>query len=301
MLTLLFMISNLFAQNCRYEINNATFNAVVDEDIQSIRYDFQIRRRSNNFRCLFARVYFSTGNANNYQRKASLAADQIDYNLYREQSLDNVLKDFGDAAGAESLVVFLPQNNVFYTASLYVRVESLESVFNKPVGRYSDQVQASVYNISLIGGGDRFQTNFNIFLNFDLNQFLELSVGPDGFSHDPTSTNFNLNLGTLTTNLIASAGLNVKGNVGYSIFLASLNGSKLVGSSDQIDYQVRIGSSGSFQSLGVANQDYLIFNSSLGTSFNAQAFSLFFRVGTVGSTVEAGVYTDSLTVSVVAN
>lgn len=296
-LFLLLISFNSFAQNCRYSASTTNFIGNITTSEQSVRHSLTIRKGSNSSFCRSFRAYFSTGNAGSYNRQAFNGTDSISYNIYKESALSTVLRDRNDANNGEYIEGNLQDRNVDYNFDFFIRLINLDTVFSLPPGVYTDLVQINIYNQSIFGI-QVFQTTVNLNIQIVVPQFIELSLGPLNMQHDPSSTQYLMDFGILSSGSELQATLNVKGNVGHGIFMSSDNGSLLDnGFSSTVPYQVKIGSS-TYLSLSGAGSSHLVEQSATGTPSSSSSYPVSVKLGTVTANQESGDYTDSITISV---
>lgn len=295
LLCLLFTI-NSWAQNCNYNVSSNNFVGTLGDTQQSQGHSFTISRGSNSANCQNFRAFFSTGNANNYNRKVYNGSKTINYNMYKESALNNVLKDFGDANASEYIQGNLSNNNQNYPFNFFIKLIDKDSVFTQGPGYYNDLIQINFYNIKN-NGTLVYQKSAYFNIQIIIPRYAELSLGPSGFSHDPAQTTHIMNFGTLASNEVQNATLNVKGNVGFGVYMSSQNGTVLKNGSATIPYQINI-NNGGYRNLGGAGQSVWILNNGSATPITGNSYPLAVRIGTVPSNPPTGDYTDTITVTI---
>ncbi len=286
------------ALNCDYTISLGNFVGTISNSVQAVSHSFSIKRGSKSKNCENFRAFFSMGGAGSYNRQAFGNGQSIPYNLYSDSSLSSVLKDSADAVQANEYIQGdLINDNSNYNFSFYVKQVDLDTVFTTGTGYFGDNLQVSFYNIK--SNGDlEYQTTAYFYLQLIIPRYAELSLVPLNGAHDPSATQYVMDFGNLTSGDTKSASLNVKGNVGFGVYMTSQNGSKLVNGPTEVPYQVKVGPT-NYTSLAAGQETYM-FQRNTGTSQNAENYPLYVELGTVPQNAEAGNYLDVITVVVKA-
>ncbi len=284
------------AQNCGFSFTGSNFVASVNTSLQSISQQLNIRKTNPNANCRSVRVYFTRGQANNYDRHAKNGQKTVPYNIYKESALNNVLKDFGDASSNEYISLNLPDVNTNYTLDYFVKVIDLDSVFTNGPGTYNDLIEAKLYSVK--NNGDLiYHTSKYINMQFIIPRYAELSLGGIGSGHDPSSTQHIMSFGTLATGKTAAAELHIKSTVSFGVYMSSLNGSFLKNGAAQIPYQININGSG-FRSLSNPGQSYYITQRNLSSPVNYETIPILAQVGPMPVNPDTGEYTDVITITI---
>ncbi len=285
-----------YAQNCNYNINASNFVSQIQDNEQIVSYHFEIRRGSNSNNCRTFRAYFGKGNANSYSRKVFNGNKSINYNIYSDSGLNNVVKEYGDANLGEYVEGFLPNRNSYYSFTVYIRVTNLNSVFSNGPGYYNDLIPISFYGLKS-NGDVLYQRTAYVNMQIIIPRYAELSIGPVGASHDPSNTNYTMNFGTIQNNESMNASLIVKGNVGFGIYMASMNGGKLINNNSFINYLVSVGNSNT-TSLNNPGQSYYMTQRNNATSQAGESFPITVQLQTLSPNAESGNYSDVITITV---
>jgi len=293
-LTLMSFLS--WGQNCRFTASASNFIGEIDVTEQAVSHSFTLRRRSNSQNCRNFRAYFGKGNANSYNRKVYTYNNNLDYNLYQESALNTILKDFGDAGAGEYIEGNLANRNTNYDFNFFVKLIDFDSVFSKGPGFYNDLIPISIYSIKN-NGTLVFQRTIYMNVQIIIPRYAELSVGSIGTTHDPTNTTYVVDFGTIQDNEVQNARLSIKGNVGFGIYMSSMNGGKLVNGNSNVGYQVKLNTT-NYQTLSNPNQQYYITQKNTGTSQNGDNYIVSLRLGTLPQNAENGTYEDTITVTV---
>ena len=298
LITLLTMSNYVFSQNCDYSLSVGNFVGTIQAAEQAKDHPVTLSRGSNNNNCQNFRIFFSQGNANSYSRKVFNGPQHINYNLYQESALNNVLKDFGDAGSGEYISGNLPSRNTNYNFDFFVKLINLDSVFNNGPGYYNDLIVISVYSVHSNGNLIHQKTAY-MNLQIIIPRFAELSLGPVGSTHDPSATSYLMDFGTLTSHDEKMANLIVKGNVGFGIYMASQNGGYINNLPTQIPYTIKVGN-GNYMALTNPGQSYYITQNNTGTAITGQNYPIRVKLGTMPINPKNGIYTDVITVTVTA-
>ncbi|MBC97263.1 MAG: hypothetical protein CME63_05905 [Halobacteriovoraceae bacterium] len=293
---LFFNLSSAWGQYCGYYFTSSNFVAEIGTSEQSVAHPLRLWSFSNSNNCRNARMYFSRGNANNYSRKAFSGSKTVAYNLYKETALNNILKDFGDAGTNEYIDFRINRRFTFYDIDFFVKVVDLDSVFSNGPGYYNDLIEVKLYSVRA-NGQEVYQTSTYINIQIIIPRYAELSLGPMGSPHDPSSTQHIMSFGNLSTGKTAQAALNVKSTVSFGVYMSSLNGSVLKKGASEIPYTINVNQAG-HRSLTNPGQSYYITQRNISTPVNYEVFPIEARIGTMPSNPDTGEYSDVITVTV---
>lgn len=283
--------------DCDLTMSLGNFTGSVQDVAQVLPQSMTVSHGDNSNNCRNYNFYFAKGQANSYQRQAYSGGYALPYNLYRTVSLGNILKDYGDAGANEFLRVNMPNRNTNYTATWYVEVKSKNALFNVPPGTYTDTLPVNVYNVRSNGNleyqGSRYMT-----LSFVVPRYAEVSVVPETQAHNPTSTVYIMDFGTMVPQEELRADLLVKANVPYGMHVSSTNGGFLKKSPDTtpVPYQIQIGSSGW---ITPPTYPYWLGQEASGSSQSGRRYNIKVKLGNFG-TLDDGDYTETITVTVSA-
>lgn len=298
LLLILFSWCSFASPDCNFTISSNNFQGTLKKFQQGMTYSFSIKNSSNSNNCINYRAYFSRGDANSYNRKAFSGNNSIPYNLYSDSSMNTVLKEYGDASSGEFLSGSLPNSGTYYNNSFTVKMVDLNSVFSSPPNHYGDLIEVRFYSIKN-NGTETYERSAYIYFSFVVPRYADLSLVSLNSAHDPSQTEYTMDFGTLTSNNIQSASLNIKGNVGFGIYMASQNGSFMKNASSQVPYQIKVGTT-NYMSLSNAGQKTYIMQRNSGTSVNAENYPISVQLGTVPNNIATGNYEDVITVTVEA-
>lgn len=296
--TAMLMCQAIAFAKCDLNVGIRNFIGEVAAQEQASPHTFSVSTSSNSANCRRFQAYFGKGNANSYNRRVSMGSKTINYNIYKENAMNTVLKDFGDAGSGEFFYGELDQRNTDYSFNFYLKLIDLDSVFSNGPGYYHDLIPISFYSIK--ANGDLIYER-TVYMNVTIviPRFAELSLGAPGSSHNPSSTSHLLDLGYLESNEVGYANLTVKGNVGFGIYMASQNGGLLKKGNAGIPYQVKIGNL-AYQSLGSPGVNYYMTQRDIATGQGGESYPIAVQIGNVPEDAESGDYDDVITVTVTA-
>lgn len=295
---LLFAILS-WGQNCKYKIKVNNFVGQVGNTEQVVTHPFTLSRKNTDSDCENFRVYFSKGDANSYNRQAYRGGGaSIDYNLYSDSGMNNILKDFNDTTNGDYIAGSLAQNNSDYNFNFFGQIVDLDSIFSSGFGNFRDQIQLNIYSVSA-NGSLVYQNSKNLNIRIKVPKFIEISLGRVGSTHDPSQTQYIMNFGTIQNNESLSANLIVKGNVGFDINMSSVNGGRLVNGNSFITYLISLGSSGNI-SLTNPGQVYFMDSRCTGTTDTGESYPINVSLGALSTNAAAGNYEDTVTITVSA-
>lgn len=293
---IVFVSYSAYAQNCNFNITASNFVSEIQDNEQIVSYSFDISRSNNSNNCRTFRAYFGKGNANSYARRVFNGNKSINYNIYQDSGLNNILKDFGDANAGEYLEGELTNVNTNYSFIVYIRVTNLDSVFSNGPGYYNDLIPINFYGVRN-NGSTVYQRSAYVNIQIIIPRFAELSIGPSGSSHDPSNTQYTMDFGTIQNNESLDASLIVKGNVGFGIYMSSMNGGKMVNKNSFIHYLIQVGNS---NVIGLNNpgQNYYITQRNSATSQSGENFPVNIQLQSLSPNAESGNYTDVITITI---
>ncbi len=294
-LSLIYNIST-HGQYCGLSFSSSNFVAEVDNNMQSISHSLNIRRTNPSNNCKNVRAYFTRGSSNSYDRHVKQGTKTVPYNLYKESALNNVLKDFGDASSNEYISFLLEDRNVNYHFDFFAKVVDLDSVFSTGPGTYNDLIEVKLYT-QHSSGQLVYQTSTWINIQIIIPRYAEISLGPIGSPHDPTSTQHIMSFGNLEEGKVAEAALNIKSTVSFGVYMSSLNGSVLRNGTSSIAYQISVNNS-NYRSLPTPGVNYFITQRMILNPVNYEVMPIKAKVGAMPNNPETGEYTDVITITV---
>lgn len=283
--------------DCETSMALGNFTASVQDIAQVLPHSITVSHGDNSNNCRNYNLYFAKGQANSYQRQAYSGGNALPYNLYRTVSLGNILKDFGDAGANEFLTLAMPANDTNYSATWFVEVKSKDALFNVPPGTYTDTLPVNAYNVRS-NGTITYQSSRFMTLAFVVPRYAEVSVVPVNQPHNPASTVFIMDFGTMVPQEELQADLRVKANVPYGMHVSSSNGGFLKKTPDTtpVPYQIQIGSSGW---LTPTTYPYWLGQESSGSTQSGRRYNIKVRLGNF-ATLDDGDYDETITITVSA-
>lgn len=283
--------------SCDLDLSLGNFTASVQDVAQVLPHTLTLSHDENSSNCRNYNLYFAQGQANSYQRRAYSGGNSMTYNLYRTVSLGNILKNYGDAGANEFLTLSAPNDDVNYNATWYVEVKSKDTLFSVPPETYTDTLPVNIYNVRN-NGNITYQASRYMTLSFVVPRYAEVSVVPVNQPHNPTSTVYIMDFGTMVPQEELQADLRVKANVPYGMHVSSSNGGFLKKTPDTtpVPYQMQIGSSGW---ITPPTYPYWLGQENSGSAQSGRRYNIKVRLGNFG-TLDDGDYDETITITVSA-
>lgn len=291
-----------FAQDCDYRmsINNAAIEILDNSQVvQQILSLYRDNTGSGSSKCQNYRIFFSKGNANNYQRKAySSYGNSVNYNLHRTVNQAGVLKERNDALNSSEWLDGQAINrNTPYTNSFFISVPG-QSNSSIVAGHYYDVIQASIY--SLNSGVLTFERTDNLTLLFYITQRVQISIIDEGGTFDAGSTSKILDFGYLSLNAEKGADVRVLANGPYQLKVSSQNNGQLkLSAGDLISYSLRV--NGAAISLAGSSSSPVQIGTGDATATSGDLYNLKVKIIEETKEKSAGMYQDVLTITAIAN
>jgi hypothetical protein len=180
----------------------------------------------------------------------------------------------------------------------YVGVDNLAKLFNFAPGVYTDVVPINIYSVKS-NGTLEYQTTRSLTLSFTIPRYAELSLVPENAPHNPSSTSYIMDFGTLESQEVLGADMRVVGNVGFGVMLSSQNGGRLMNGTQQVPYMLSVDNAAYFIPTPAGAQ-YTVAMRGKGTNIAGQRYNIKVRIGTIPDTQLDGDYQDVLTITVQA-
>lgn len=295
-------MSSALAQNtCGHNLvlGNATIQ--IQNGSQVIAQDYTISRSdSSNGRCSSYKLYFSKGLANSYQRKAFNTGGQTaDYNLHQNLQASGTLKDLNDAASnTEFILGTTPDDDVIYSGVFYISVPGLSSQGTLASGTFTDNIIIRVFSVRN-NGTETFEENQPFSVNLLNNVNIEVSIVSEGGQHNPSSTALVLDFGNLATNAELGADIRVSSNTPYQVRLSSLNNGALTRNTSSLAYALMVNNT--IYSLASSSSTPVTVGNGTATGSTPARFNVKVRITGGTSGLVAGEYTDTITITTIAN
>lgn len=301
----LFMTANsAWADDPKCDFTLSLPNATVQptNSLQTLQQTFNIEREDpSNGNCSRYRIYFGKGFANDYQRKAYNSLMQAyNYNLHQNSNLSGILKERNDALNPSEYVSGnSPNRQTTYQESFFLALPALSSQTNQKAGQYLDVVQLSIYRIK---NNDELEfeksQNFNVLINIPV--ALNISLVNEGDPFNINATSKMLDFGILEVNQELGADIIVNSNTPYQVKVSSFNNGKMVLGTSQIGYQLNVNGTNINLATSKTSPVTMATGTSptivAGTRFNAKI-----KIMSIPANPETGVYTDSITITAIAN
>lgn len=291
----------VWGSNCDFRLSVSNINLVWNQSLPTQQVTFSVTKR-NNPPCDFA-VTFSKGGTSSYERRMRSGNSQLRYQLYKESSLTNILKQDPDVTTSNDVVTgsFDNGSNQTQTLNYYVSIpynQATEPTLKAP-GAYSDSFTLRVYKFAGKLDLDGADDSANVTITTLMPRIIQLSLVPTGAAFDPNSVSQNLNFGLLTEGATRALDVRVLSNAGYSITLSSQNNSVLrhqsAGVTTTIPYALTL--NGTSKNLSSSASSPVVVAAGNGqTTMSGAANSVAITIGSVDGKV-AGSYSDNITVT----
>lgn len=303
LLTLFFLTSFAsFAEECDFRLSMPLTFAQPTSTAQTLQMQYTIERRDpSNGPCSYYRLYFGKGLANSYQRKAFNSSGQTyNYNLHQNVNLSGVLKERNDALNATEFIAGnTPDDDVEYTGNFFFALPTLSTQTNQRAGLYYDGVQVSIYRVESNGSVEFEKTqNFNVYINIPTS--LNVSLVSEGDPFNISSTSKILDFGSLEENETLGADVIVNSNTPYQLRMSSFNNGKLSNGTSTINYQLSVNNN-SVNLSSSKTSPVTIGTGSGPTSTSGTRYNTKVKILAVPDEAQTGLYTDSITITAIAN
>lgn len=298
---ILLLLAGTAWADCDHNLTLGNATIQIQNGTQVIQQPYTIRRTDpSNGRCSRYRLYFSKGIANSYQREAAnTSGARADYNLHQNILTFGTLKDVNDANSfLEYIQGNTPDENVTYSGSFYISVPGFNSQGSLAGGTYTDNIQIRVY--SLDNQNDHELEEVQPFsVNLLVNTTMEISLVDEGGTHNASSTAKVLNFGNLATNQELGADVMVISNTAYQVRLSSLNNGNLKRGTSSLAYQLKVNNISYSMTSSASSPVTVATGSATGT--NPARYNVKVKITGSTSGLVAGEYTDTVTITAIAN
>lgn len=216
--------------DCKLRLRTNNVNLVWSQTLGTQQLTFQIEK-GNAPQCHYG-VTFSRGNnsSSGYNRRMQSGSSYLNYQLYRESSLTNILKELPDVTSLNDIIVgTLPHGNdqvATVTYFLQIPLNQATQPRLKPPGTYTDTYVLRVYDNT----GNHLTTpddTKNVNLTTIIPRDIQLSLVAAGGGFDPNSTTQSLDFGTLSDGATRSFDLRVLSNAGFVVTFSSQNNGQM--------------------------------------------------------------------------
>ena len=295
---------------CNFQTRNVNYRANYSLVTDPVSLQVNMRRRNNigqnddgrGFLCFLYSYGFDEGNSGSYNRfMTNNRGDRLFYNIYNSVGFQNVLRDVDDISqNGEAIFGYALTRNTWYSNSFDFRLIIDNSVL-VPTGIYRDTVAIKLYS-GFPFNSPALERTRNLNLRITVDPLVHISLVSVGAQHDPSQTSYNMNFGELQSGERLAADLKVVANTPHKVFFESQNGNVLKNtnptSTSEVSYQLFLNSS--LISFPSPSSRVEIIDSSTVTAPGGDTYTIEAEIGnTTGK--EAGVYTESITVTAEAN
>ena len=168
-------------------------------------------------------ITFSRGNSSTFDRIMTLQSNEEQYNIFKDASLQTVLKDLPTANSTEVISGNFTLNDFFnlHRISIFRPPQDI-----LPAGRYRDRVRVSIFE-GTFGSTTVRSHRRNLTVIHDIPKEIRLSLVDSGASFNAQDVTQNMDFGTLQTGESLSFDIMVQSNAGYDISMSSQNNGKL--------------------------------------------------------------------------
>jgi hypothetical protein len=285
--------------NCGLTLSATSVSLVWSTTLPTQQINFTVTKAKNpgcNYSVSFSK---GTNNPSDYDRRMSSGTDHLNYQLYKESSLTNILKEAPDATTANDVLSgsFGTGKNQSQTQTYFIQIP-----FNlatqpklKPPGNYADTYLLKLFN----GTSSTPEDTANVTLATQILRDVQLSLVPTGSDWVANSTAQTLNFGTLTPGTSRTFDMRVLSNAGYRVTFSSQNGGVLkhataTTATAQTTVAYTLSVNGTPQTLSSGPVDVAMASGQTTTSGIASPITV-----TIGSVTDklAGSYSDNITVT----
>ncbi|MBI3557667.1 MAG: spore coat protein U domain-containing protein [Deltaproteobacteria bacterium] len=298
-LALLLAAAPAFGGNCHLGLNVSNVNLVWNTSLPTQQINFTVTKQKTDA-CDFV-VTFSKGGAGDYNRRMTSGASTLNYQLYKESSLTNILKDAPDVTSANDAITGSFGTGANQSQSLTYFLQIPYNLATSPrlklAGTYLDSYVVSVFNGTASSGLSGPDQTAGVSLSTEVPRNVQLSLVCTGAGFDPNSTAQSLDFGTLTENAVRTFDIRILTNAGFSVTFASQNQGVLRHTSPDvrttIPYAVTVNSA--FQNL--TNGPVVVATGSGQTTTSGTVNPVSITIGSLKDEI-AGNYSDNITVTV---
>lgn len=239
-------ISKVFSCNFSFSTLPSVIFTYTGSDV-SIQNSIVINRTETKNSCRRFFITLSKGFSSTYNRLLQSTSGTLPYNLYKESSHTNIIKEFPDISSTSEVIIgIFPKNSSLttLTVSYYSLLPAVADDTAIPPGSYSDSITAKLYKGN--GSNDNNleeSSSFNITTNIP--KEIDLSLVNTGAPFDLNDTDESIDFGSLSPGQTNSFDIRVVTNAGYDISFSSANNGKLkhIDLTDTIDYIVNVNAS----------------------------------------------------------
>lgn len=192
-------------------------------------------RKSKKQECDYS-VTFGKGSASNYERRMRNGTNELRYQLYKDSSLTQILKEVPDLTSSSDYISgsFPEEASQAQTVTYYVQIpyDPAGDRRTQPSGVYTDNFTVKLYEDKNHNTFHKPEDVANVQISATIPKLLEISLVDSGAGFDASATSRTENFGNLAQGQSRSFDLLVRSNAGYKITFSSRNSSSLVRSGD---------------------------------------------------------------------
>ncbi|MDA3812504.1 MAG: spore coat protein U domain-containing protein [Spirochaetaceae bacterium] len=220
------VFTGLFSAPTSLKISSFTKNININYDLNGGVEVIQTLTLRHKGDALEYFLTFSSGTSGLWNnRVVSNSGNNLNYQIYRDSSKIDILKDINDNPAANEIISgSFAQSGGFQYTTISYSIHVPNGQFDL-AGTYSDSFDVKLYSGNLASYISEGSKSFS--LKVTMPTSLELSITYPGVSFDDTSTAMDLNFGILTAGSSRSADAVVRTNSPYSMFILSEKGGKL--------------------------------------------------------------------------
>jgi spore coat protein U-like protein len=211
--------------NCklRLSVNNISLTWTGRKEVYT--GSISISRGVRSRRCRHFIIGLSKGNAGNYNRKAFRRRRTINYNLFKNNSVNTPLKEIRDANNRDEYIeVSFNNNERFSSVNFEARIPFPNNGLTFPAaGTFSDTLQATIGSRR----HDVKEVSTSMRLSIYVAPAIDISFVSTGSPFDGNATNYSLDFGEIRQGKSQKLDLRVKSNAGYRVFIVSQNAGRL--------------------------------------------------------------------------
>jgi spore coat protein U-like protein len=227
--------THIFACNISIDsVSNITFT--WDGTEQAVTGNWQLSRdQSGNNDCRRYHIAFTPGNSVDFNRTLiePNSGTTLNYNLYRRQNQNDILKDHPFATRQEVIRDRFSRNGVTDSGTFEAGLPTPPSISTLPAGTYSDTVEMKVYKGNY-GGTRVLATSENVNVTTIVPSTVEMSIVDAGTSFLSGVKVRDIDFGTIDENVITETfDILVQSNANFTIKASSQNNGELAHSTNR--------------------------------------------------------------------
>jgi hypothetical protein len=281
--------------------NNISINWNLNTDYIAVQ--LQINKSGPNA-CDFGLGFSKGGSASYLTRQGTDGSKLIRYQLYQDNALSKVLKDFPDITGADDVVQsgFQAGTNMSQTVTYYFQIPPAlaQSPTLVGAGTYTDSFTINLYEGSTPTAFNTPVDTKSVSISISVPTMIALSLVSSGGGFQTGATNKNVSFGTLAEGSAQGIDIRVRTNAGFSVSFSSANNGKLAhtdpAKTSTVPYSFY--ANGALLNMSASASTPVVGLTGSGqTSLSGLAYPLRMVIGTVGTSALGGPHADVITVT----